>query len=350
MKNLIVLFMFYYFFVYTYEIYALENKLKNKDNINLACFNEGILFLNAFNDNIEIVDTVENNSKAVHAEKLAGKIDTIKYNEHNSSLVKMKNVSAPKWYEMITNLPEDMVSFYHIDIRIEKIPIYTGIAVLTAGLIMTDEKTWKASDNFYNQSQIHKNISDLFVDFGDGSSQFSIAGAFAVYGLIAKDYRALRTASEVVEAVLASGAVVQLLKHITGRQSPYVSTMPGGEWRFFPNQIDYHKHVPSYDAFPSGHLTTTLAAFTVIAENYPEVKWIRPLAYSVSALLAVSMVNQGIHWYSDYPLAVFLGYEFGMIISQRSLKDNSSEKDIAQLFLLPFISNRRSGVQFSYSF
>jgi hypothetical protein len=27
------------------------------------------------------------------------------------------------------------------------------------------------------------------------------------------------------------------------------------------------------------------------------------------------MVNNGIHWYSDYPLAIVLGYTFGMIAS-----------------------------------
>ncbi|MFZ0454981.1 MAG: phosphatase PAP2 family protein [Ignavibacteriaceae bacterium] len=264
----------------------------------------------------------------------------------------LNNIYTPKWYSMITNLPNDMVSFYNEDINVQKIPIYIGIAVSTAGLILTDNQSWKASDKFYKKSGFDKSASDIFVEIGDGRSQFGLAAAFALYGFAFKDNRALRTASEVVEAVLASGAVVQVIKHITGRESPFVSTKPGGAWRFFPNQIDYHKHVPAYDAFPSGHLTTSLAAFTVIAENYPELKWIKPVSYTAEALLAVSMVNTGIHWYSDYPLAIFLGYEFGYIIAHHGnshqAQDNSSKR--AKIVFGPYFNYTGNGLSVSLEF
>ena len=184
---------------------------------------------------------------------------------------------------------------------------------------------------------------------GDGRSQFGLAVAFALFGFITKDDRALRTASEIVEAVFASGAVVQVLKHITGRESPFVSTKPGGAWRFFPNQIDYQKHVPAYDAFPSGHLTTSLAAFTVIAENYPEIKWIKPVCYTMEGLLAISMVNTGIHWYSDYPLAIFLGYEFGKIISHPPNLNDEQKDDNKKLHVAvgPYFNQIGNGLSFS---
>ena len=220
----------------------------------------------------------------------------------------------PEWYNMITNLPGDIVSFYNKEITSDNIPIFLGISAATAGLILTDNATWRESHKFYTRNSFNKRWSDIIVKIGDGSSQFGLAGGFALFGFITGNRRALRTASEIVEAVLASGAVVQLLKHITGRESPFVSTKPGGAWRFFPNQIDYLKHVPAYDAFPSGHMTTSLAAFIVIAENYPELKWIKPVSYSLEVLLGISMVNTGIHWYSDYPLAIFLGYSFGELI------------------------------------
>jgi len=340
MKYLITLIICCNSFTFIYGSYDSNYKWETENNIIL-------FYKNNSADSLVILNEGDN--------KIKSKVDndTSNLNQEikpQNIMSNPDNVTAPKWYEMITNLPGDMVSFYHQDITLTKIPVYIGITALTAGFILTDELTWKASDKFYNQSQVHKNISDLFVDFGDGSSQFGIAGAFAIYGIIAKDNRALWTASEVVEAVLASGAVVQLLKHITGRQSPFVSTKAGGLWRFFPNQIDYHKHVPSYDAFPSGHLTTSLAAFVVIAENYPEAKWIKPVAYSLSAAIAVCMVNQGIHWYSDYPLAIFLGYEFGEIISHKNSPDNSVNNKKSQLSFSPFFSHLGSGVQFLYSF
>jgi hypothetical protein len=53
-------------------------------------------------------------------------------------------------------------------------------------------------------------------------------------------------------------------------------------------------HVPSYDAFPSGHVTTALVTVIVIAENYSDIKWFKPVGYSITGLLAISMVNKEI--------------------------------------------------------
>ncbi len=258
----------------------------------------------------------------------------------------------PKWYSMITNLPGDMVRFYNKEITIKNIPLFLGISAATAGLILTDNDSWKASDKFYKSNSFNKRWSDIIVKVGDGSSQFGLAGGFALYGFLTNDNRALRTASEIVEAVLASGAVVQLLKHITGRESPFISTKPAGAWRFFPNQIDYLKHVPAYDAFPSGHMTTSLAAFIVIAENYPELKWIKPVSYSLEVLLGISMVNTGIHWYSDYPLAVFLGYSFGELISHPVLsnKKSISSGSTINLKISPYLSTYASGISITLTF
>jgi membrane-associated phospholipid phosphatase len=143
---------------------------------------------------------------------------------------------------------------------------------------------------------------------------------------------------------------VQVLKHITGRQSPFVSTKAKGRWDFFPNQIDYHKHVPSYDAYPSGHVTTTLATVIVIAENYPDIKWIRPLGYILTGLLAISMVNTGIHWYSDYPLALVLGYTFGMIASHpEGISNLLLGKASKQIQISPTFVNNTFGLGIYYS-
>jgi membrane-associated phospholipid phosphatase len=260
------------------------------------------------------------------------------------------SVFVPKWYQMFTNIPGDCVQFYNTNFISEKIPLYAGVTLLTAGLIATDEQTWHGSNKIYQQSNTVKRWSDIFVKIGDGRTQFGVAGIYAIYGFIASDNRALRTASQITEAVLASGAVVQVLKHITGRQSPFVSTMPGGRWDFFPNQINYHKHVPSYDAFPSGHVTTALATVVVIAENYPDIKWIKPLGYTLTGLLAISMVNTGIHWYSDYPLAVVFGYTFGMIAAHpEGVSDLLLGKAGRHVQISPSFVNNTFGLGIYYS-
>lgn len=123
----------------------------------------------------------------------------------------------------------------------------------------------------------------------------------------------MRTGSQIVQAVLASGAVIQLLKHLTGRESPVVRTTPTGVWKILPNQVDYHRFVPHFDAYPSGHICTSIATVIVIAENYPDSKWIRPVGYGFTTIVGLGMLNNGIHWLSDYPLGLFIGYYFGLL-------------------------------------
>ena len=218
-----------------------------------------------------------------------------------------------KWYSMITNIPGDWLTYYQEKLQPANIPEFLALGVLTAGLIATDQGTYEVSDRWYKNSKTVSDVSDVFVSIGDGKSQFALAGAFGAYGLITDDHRALRTGSQIAQAVLASGSVVQLLKHVTGRESPFVRSSATGIWRFFPNQLDYLKHVPAYDAFPSGHICTAMATVIVIAENYSESTWIRPVGYVMCGLVGVGMVNRGIHWYSDYPLGLAIGYAFGMI-------------------------------------
>jgi PAP2 superfamily len=257
----------------------------------------------------------------------------------------------PKWYSMVSDLPSDWLTYYKQEFTTDNIPKYLGIAVLTAGLIMTDEKTWRESERFYNRTAFNKNFSDIFTEIGDGRTQFGLAIGFGVYGFISKDDRAIRTASEIVEAVLAAGGVIQLIKHVTGRESPFVETKSGGAWRFFPNQIEYHKHVPAFDAFPSGHIGTSMAAFMVISENYPEIKWLEPASFVLAGFIGFGMANKGIHWYSDYPLGIALGYIFGKIIAHPDYltKQNITNKKDS-ISILPYFNSMGNGLSFSYQF
>jgi membrane-associated phospholipid phosphatase len=128
--------------------------------------------------------------------------------------------------------------------------------------------------------------------------------------------------------------------------------VPGGVWDFFPNQIEYHKHVPSYDAYPSGHIATAMATVTVVAENYPEWKWVRPVGYVIVGLIGVSMANTGIHWYSDFPLGIALGYCFGMIVSHpEGLPiETKAEGDSPTVSVAPVLDARGRGLGVVMSF
>lgn len=268
------------------------------------------------------------NPLATHAEVRNGNftllvIDSTAFsrtvNAEQTDSTEETNEYLPKWYDMVTNIPGDLVDYGKETFQVKNIPAILGMAAVTGVLIATDQQTWEAADRWYRTSTLVHKGSDALEFFGDGKFQFGISAAFAGYGFIFRDDRAIRTASQTVEAILACGAVVQLLKHVTGRESPFVETQSGGAWRFFPNQIDYANHVPHYDAFPSGHIATAMTTLTVIAENYPEATWIRPVFYPVLGLVATSLVTTGIHWWSDIPLGVALGYSFGVICSHPEL-------------------------------
>ena len=257
-----------------------------------------------------------------------------------------------QWYTFIENLPRDWSQWAQTAFRHDQINNWALVAGLTTALFVTDDITYTPSKHLFESSERAGYWSNFAAEIGDGRTQFGVAGGFAAYGLVFGDQRALRTGSQIVEVVLGAGAIVQVLKHVTGRESPFTRSSPTGVWKFFPDQIEYHKHVPAYDAFPSGHICTSMATVVVIAENYPEVKWVRPVGYLFCAVIAAGMANNGIHWYSDYPLGIFLGYSFGMIASHQELFNiaNKEGDSAIRLSVVPTVNQYGAGLAFNLRF
>jgi membrane-associated phospholipid phosphatase len=255
-----------------------------------------------------------------------------------------------QWYTMFANIPRDWGRWYDISFRKERMDDWLIIGGLTIATILTDDITYTPSARFYNSSPEAKKWSDFCANIGDGTTQFALAGAFGAYGLAFKDQKALRTGSQIVQAVLASGAIIQVLKHVTGRESPFVRTTPTGVWKILPNQVDYHRYVPHFDAYPSGHICTSLATVIIIAENYPDVKWIRPAGYTFTTLVGLGMLANGIHWVSDYPLGLFIGYYFGMLAAHPEGLPIADSDDGMKVHILPNITPMGTGVSLTIRF
>jgi hypothetical protein len=155
------------------------------------------------------------------------------------------------------------------------------------------------------------NLNTAIYSIGEGIPPLLISAGLWGYGLAKKDNRAISTASQIVQATTAAGFMTQFFKRTTGRESPFRATTPTGRWRPFPKPSVYQNNVPMYDAFPSGHMGTLAATYVVLTENYPEKKWIRPVGISIMSLVGLAMINNSVHWASDYPLAIGMGYAFG---------------------------------------
>ncbi len=258
----------------------------------------------------------------------------------------------PSWHQMITRIPSDWYRTGKNLLHVESIPQVLGLAALTGTLIVTDKQTWPATRRVYRKSKDAREASDYMVALGDGTLHFGIAGTFAAYGFLAGDNRALRTASQTVEAVVATGIVVQVLKRVTGRESPIMASRNRGRWKFFPNLKKYHENEPAYYAFPSGHISTAMATLTVISENYPEHRWIKPVGYTLVGVLGVGLVAKGMHWYSDLPLGIALGYMFGKTISTPEGIEVATVPGArpVQMTLSPAFDLEGGGIRFAMSF
>ena len=154
---------------------------------------------------------------------------------------------------------------------------------------------------------------------GDGWTHTFIGLGFLTSGLVNDSNRAIATGSQIFNGMISSTIVNQIAKRSFGRESPYRKSKPRGAWRPFPSFSTYNNNISKYDAMPSGHLMTAAMTFTIIDENYPEYRnVIRPIAYTWMSLLGFQMINNAVHWASDYPLGIMMGYVFGKAASQKN--------------------------------
>lgn len=187
-------------------------------------------------------------------------------------------------------------------------------------------------------------ISSTLYYLGDGWTTMAVAGSFLASGKARHDARAVRTASEITEGLLSLGVVTQTIKHIAGRQTPGTATVPRGRWRPLPRWKAYSANVPEYDAFPSGHIATAMSTVTIVALNYPEKRFVRPIGYSLMAALSLAMVNSGVHWVSDYPLGLAIGGIVGKTVARRG----RDEPPNAEPRVAPFATPRGLGLRVTF--
>ncbi len=197
---------------------------------------------------------------------------------------------------------------------------------------------------------VPRNVNSVMYFFGDGLAHLGVVGGLLGYGLYYNDKRAISTASQTAEALVMTGIIVQVIKRTTGREAPFVATEKGGKWQWFPNQLEYNRKVPQFDAFPSGHLATVMATTTVLADNYPQHRYIWPLSTGIMTLLSFAMLNNGVHWAGDYPLGLAIGYVAGKVALERNRKQrksllNNRSQYKPGYWLMPYVNNGVTGLQ-----
>ena len=240
-----------------------------------------------------------------------------------------QDVVVPPFMDIFRHLPENWNSFKDKTIDPENLWVVSGVMASTALFIAYDYELWKESERWKNANRNSEVWHWAGVSMGDGYFQFVTAGVFGALGYLASDNLMLRTSSQIVEVILSTGAVVQILKHYTGRESPFKATERTGHWEPFPEQSQYYRDVQNYDAVPSGHIATFYATFLVIMDNYPNQKWIPYAGYTLTALVAEGLAGTSLHWWSDFPIGLALGHVFAKIVTARNHPEENKKLGIA---------------------
>lgn len=172
--------------------------------------------------------------------------------------------------------------------------------------------------------KIPRNLNTSLYQMGEGGTSMVLAAGLWLAGKINHSWRDVNAANDLAETFVTMGVTTQILKRMTGRESPFMKTAPGGRWVPFPPFKEFQQNTSAYDAFPSGHLSTLMATITVLSADYPEKKWIKPAGYSLMCLSAWAMMNTEVHWAGDYPLAIAIGYLSGKITTWRHRRNGKS--------------------------
>lgn len=279
----------------------------------------------------------------------------------------------PGLWRNIGSGPSDWGLFVKQSFRKENLPWLGAIGASTVLLIHYDEKLYSATkkagrklsisskDNTKTYLKIggvsvFRGPSDLgsaMYFLGDGWINIGLFGYFETYGWLKDDWRAAQTGHQLAEGLLVTGFTTQVIKRVTGRETPRAASAKRGVWRMFPSFKDFQAHRTRYDAVPSGHMATGMMTVTVIAENYPDNKYVKPVGYFLLTALGFQMVNNGVHWASDYPLGLAVGYGVGKAIAAggKTAARRSGAVAPAALNFAPYLSPEGAvGASLAYKF
>ena len=188
--------------------------------------------------------------------------------------------------------------------------LWGGVAVATALAITVDVPVSRDVFRFRNEHHWVQTVSPIATQFGQFYVPYGIAAFSCLDGLAFDDNERLETGLLEVQALLHSGIVVQVLKHLFGRSRPFV--YDGRDVWYGPRAIlkrYYGGGFSPFDSFPSGHTITAFSLAEVIAER--ERPWIGVIAYTCAGLCGISRITQHDHWLSDVIVGGALGIAIG---------------------------------------
>jgi membrane-associated phospholipid phosphatase len=235
---------------------------------------------------------------------------------------------------------EVWTSPFHLDLK--GVLVAGTVLATTALLVANDEGIYENVKSYQGRNPWVDKVSPVVTQLGDWGVNCGIAGLFFLGGVIARDEKARDTGLMAWETLLHTGFLVQVVKHLSGRQRPSVDNGRDhwyGPSAFFKRYSE--GNFSSYDSFFSGHSVSAWGLATVIAENYGNHGWVPPVCYGLAALVGLSRLTEGAHWFSDVFLGAVVGFAVGKMVVRNQHK---------RLQFAPALVSGGAGLSFSYEF
>lgn len=225
--------------------------------------------------------------------------------------------------------------------------LYWGGTLLVTGLLIANDETiYRDFKDYQAKNKWVDDVSPKITKLGLGEYNLGIAGLFYLGGALFKDKKAKETARLTLMTFVHTGIVVQIGKHVFGRQRP--SWEQGKDrWHWlkgFAKRYD-EGQLARYDAFPSGHTITIFGTATVIAEMYKKTVWVPILSYTVATMCGLSRITEDTHWLSDVFLGAVLGYAIGKYVVKRRNRLGRNRMNI-----YPIAGGNQVGIGVQYVF
>lgn len=194
--------------------------------------------------------------------------------------------------------------------------VRTGIGILAIGaLSLADEPMAKAMRRPSVQSSALLRHSTKAVEYAGDPGALIISTGLYLAGKLSHRTELSDASKHAVMSLVVSSALTQTLKLSVGRARPNIAQ--GDAYVFHP----FREPRTDYNALPSGHTTAVFAvagAFSSeLTRTHPHAaRIVRPMLYSVAALVGGSRMYNNRHWLSD----VVAGATIGEVTAHRIVK------------------------------
>jgi hypothetical protein len=189
-----------------------------------------------------------------------------------------------------------------------------------------------------NQNSTMNSITEIGEKYGNGVYAAILSAGLFTTGLLFENQKVENTGRILFEGVLVSGALVQVIKIVSGRSRPFLNEGPF-MFNFFETDYDH-------TSFPSSHTVVAFTTSSVLAATIKNT-YASIALYSLAGLTAYQRIYSNNHWFSDTVLAAIIGTVVGNALVKIN-EDRANEEGVENKFSIhPSIN--QFGLQINFS-